>query len=141
MLVSTEHVVSKWYGDSEKRIAEIWNACDKIGGAVIFFDEVDALGNSRDKVYRCLLCFHIGAAVISSIYVTAKTCCFSQQPHEVSRRILSVLLQKIDGFEGSSKSTLICATNRMQDLDAALLSRFDLTIGYHLPGELPAAET
>ncbi len=63
----------------------------------------------------------------------------SQQPHEASRRILSVLLQKIDGFEGSSKSTLICATNRMQDLDAALLSRFDLVIGYNLPGELPAA--
>ncbi len=53
--MSTEHVVSKWYGDSEKRIAEIWNACDKMGGAVIFFDEVDALGNSRDKVCRCCL--------------------------------------------------------------------------------------
>ncbi len=73
-------------------------------------------------------------------YVDRKHLCFvlsfSQQPHEASRRILSVLLQKIDGFEGSSKSTLICATNRMQDLDAALLSRYDLTIRYHLPSEL-----
>ncbi len=60
VLVSTEHVVSKWYGDSEKRLAEIWNACDAMGGAVIFFDEVDALGNSRDKVYIVVsYCFHI----------------------------------------------------------------------------------
>ncbi len=51
VLVNIEHVVSKWYGDSEKRLAEIWNACENMGGAVIFLDEVDALGNSRDKVY------------------------------------------------------------------------------------------
>jgi AAA+ superfamily predicted ATPase len=54
--------------------------------------------------------------------------------HEATRRVLSVILQKLEGFEGSSKSTLICATNRLQDLDAALLSRFQLTIRFDLPG-------
>ena len=53
--------------------------------------------------------------------------------HEASRRILSVILQRLDGFSGESRNLLICATNRKQDLDAALLSRFDLSIHYNLP--------
>lgn len=56
--------------------------------------------------------------------------------HEASRRILSVLLQKIEGFDSAQKTTLVCATNRKQDLDAAMLSRFGLTIQYDLPSEV-----
>ena len=46
--------------------------------------------------------------------------------HEVSRRILSTLLRKIDSFESDSNVMLICATNRKDDLDEAILSRLDL---------------
>lgn len=46
--------------------------------------------------------------------------------HEVSRRILSTLLRKIDSFESNSDVLLICATNRKDDLDDAVLSRLDL---------------
>jgi SpoVK/Ycf46/Vps4 family AAA+-type ATPase len=56
--------------------------------------------------------------------------------HEASRRILSVILQRIEGFATSSsenKNVLICATNRKSDLDAALLSRYDVIIQYSLP--------
>lgn len=53
--------------------------------------------------------------------------------HEVSKRVLSILLQRLEGFQGKSKSILICATNRKQDLDPALLSRFDLIIPFPLP--------
>ena len=53
--------------------------------------------------------------------------------HEVSRRMLSVLLQRIEGFQGRSKSLVVCATNRRQDLDSALLSRFSVVIKYTLP--------
>lgn len=55
--------------------------------------------------------------------------------HEASRRILSVLLQKVEGFSSAKKTTVVCATNRKQDLDSALISRFDLCIRYDLPDE------
>lgn len=74
--------------------------------------------------------------------------------HEASRRILSVILQRIEGFttsstqtpsnsttsfsngeqqEGFSGNIVICATNRLTDLDSALLSRYDVIIHYSLP--------
>ena len=56
--------------------------------------------------------------------------------HEASRRILSTLLRKIDSFESTTDVLLIAATNRKQDLDAAMLSRIDLSIKFELPDEL-----
>jgi ATP-dependent 26S proteasome regulatory subunit len=53
--------------------------------------------------------------------------------HEASRRILSTLLRKIDSFESTTNVMLICATNRKQDLDPAMLSRIDLSISFSLP--------
>lgn len=103
--IPVEGIMSKWYGESEKKLSAIFDACDDMGGAIIFIDEVDALAGSRDK----------------------------GDMHEATRRILSVILQKVEGFDGGSKSTLICATNRKSDLDAALLSRFQLTIRFGLP--------
>ena len=76
---------------------------------MIFIDEVDGLAGSRD----------------------------SGGMHEATRRLLTTILQRVEGFHGKSKSLLVCATNRKQDLDAALLSRFDLSIHYDLPN--PAA--
>ncbi|KAL8005282.1 putative AAA+ ATPase domain, ATPase, AAA-type, core [Plasmopara halstedii] len=100
-----ESVVSKWYGDSEKKMSAIFDACEKLDGAIIFIDEIDALAGDRS-----------GGTM-----------------HEASRRILSVLLQKVEGFASAKKTTVVCATNRKQDLDAALISRFDLSIRYDLP--------
>ncbi|KAG0468117.1 hypothetical protein HPP92_017445 [Vanilla planifolia] len=42
--------------------------------------------------------------------------------HEATRRILSVLLRQIDGFEQEKRVVVIAATNRKQDLDPALIS-------------------
>jgi SpoVK/Ycf46/Vps4 family AAA+-type ATPase len=53
--------------------------------------------------------------------------------HEATRRILGVLLRQLDGFEGK-RSIVIGATNRKQDLDAALRSRFSSSIYFQLPG-------
>lgn len=78
-------------------------------GAIIFIDEVDGLAGSRD----------------------------AGGMHEATRRLLTTILQRVEGFHGKSKTLLVCATNRKQDLDAALLSRFDLSIHYDLPD--PAA--
>ena len=49
---------------------------------------------------------------------------------------MSVLLTKIEeSFDGPRKTMLICATNRRCDLDAAMLSRFNLSIRFELPDE------
>ncbi|CAL5414349.1 unnamed protein product [Camellia sinensis] len=55
--------------------------------------------------------------------------------HEATRRILSVLLRQIDGFEQEKKVVVIAATNRKQDLDPALISRFDSMITFGLPDQ------
>ncbi|KAE8689688.1 P-loop containing nucleoside triphosphate hydrolases superfamily protein isoform 2 [Hibiscus syriacus] len=55
--------------------------------------------------------------------------------HEATRRILSVLLRQIDGFEQDKKLVVIATTNRKQDLDPALISRFDSVIVFGLPDE------
>ena len=53
--------------------------------------------------------------------------------HEATRRSLSVLLRKLDGFTANEATVLLAATNRPQDLDAALRSRFDVTVHFPLP--------
>jgi len=104
--VPIESIVSKWYGQSERTLSSIFDAVERLGDAIIFIDEIDALATDRDG---------------------------AEGMHEASRRVLSVLLRRLEGFEDGRRSVLICATNRPQDLDAALLSRFDITIGFDLP--------
>lgn len=82
----------------------MWEVCKKLGKVIIFIDEIDALARSR-----------------------------STDMHEASRRILSTLLRKIDSFESNTNVMLICATNRKEDLDPAMLSRIDLSIPFNLP--------
>lgn len=94
--------------------SQIFKACEALGGCIIFLDELDSLATSRDQ----------------------------GDMHEASRRLLGVLLREVDGFnhrepagaassdgsggDSSRRSVVIGATNRRQDLDAALLSRCEL---------------
>ncbi len=55
--------------------------------------------------------------------------------HEATRRLLGVLLRQLDGFKEQSKTVVIGATNRKQDLDPALLSRFDSAVAFGLPSD------
>ncbi len=43
-----EAVLSKWYGQSEQQLGQVFNAAEAMGGAIIFFDELDALGSNRE---------------------------------------------------------------------------------------------
>jgi SpoVK/Ycf46/Vps4 family AAA+-type ATPase len=52
--------------------------------------------------------------------------------NEATRRLLGVLLRFIDGFKATN-SIVVAATNRKQDLDAALLSRCDAIVNFGLP--------
>lgn len=100
-----EVVMSKYYGESERLLGKVFTLANEIpNGAIIFLDEVDSFAAARDS-----------------------------EMHEATRRILSVLLRQIDGFEQDKKVVVIAATNRKQDLDPALISRFDSMITFGLP--------
>ena len=99
-----EAIMSKFYGESESRLAEIFEAAQAMGSVILFIDEIDALATSREGGL-----------------------------HEATRRILSTLLRKIDSFESDGEVLVICATNRKKDLDPALISRTDLSIRFELP--------
>ena len=104
--IPLEAVVSKWYGESERLLAQAFKAADSLGGSIIFLDEIETLAVSR-----------------------------SQDTNEATRRLLGVLLREMDGFDTAKRTVVIAATNRKQDVDPALLSRFDATIRFDLPDE------
>ncbi|XVF26106.1 hypothetical protein REPUB_Repub13aG0271200 [Reevesia pubescens] len=107
LYVPLEIVMSKYYGESERLLGQVFSLANQLpDGAIIFLDEVDAFATARDV-----------------------------DTHEATRRILSVLLRQIDGFEQDKKVVVIAATNRKQDLDPALISRFDSMICFGLPNE------
>ena len=104
--VPIESIMSKWYGQSSQNLAQIFDACEDLGGAILFLDEIDSLAGSRnDNMF------------------------------EATRRILSVLLRRLDGIDSVTNTITIGATNRKGDLDHALISRFDQTIHFPLPNE------
>ncbi|KAH0435519.1 hypothetical protein IEQ34_026600 [Dendrobium chrysotoxum] len=112
LYVPLEVVMSKYYGESERLFGNVFSlANDLPDGAIIFLDEVDSFAVTRDS-----------------------------EMHEATRRILSVLLRQIDGFEQEKRVLVIAATNRKQDLDPALISRFDSIIAFGLPDHQTRAE-
>lgn len=103
--VPIENILSKYYGESSQNLAKIFDAAAMLDRVVLFLDEIDSLAGSRDEGL-----------------------------FEATRRVLSVLLRKIDGLDSRDGVITLGATNRAQDLDHALLSRFDHSIKFPLPG-------
>ncbi|MFH0701530.1 MAG: ATP-binding protein [Candidatus Woesearchaeota archaeon] len=102
--VPVESIMSKWYGESENRLAGIFDNCQKLERSVLFLDEIDSLAGTRgDKM------------------------------HEATRRVLGVLLRKMDGLISADNIITIGATNTEQDLDPALKNRFNRIINFPLP--------
>jgi transitional endoplasmic reticulum ATPase len=93
-------LLSKWYGESEKRVEEIFRKARQVAPAIIFLDELDALVPIRG-----------GAA---------------GEPH-VTERVVNQLLSEMDGLEELKGVVVIGATNRPDIIDTALLrpGRFD----------------
>jgi SpoVK/Ycf46/Vps4 family AAA+-type ATPase len=108
--VPVESIMSKWYGQSSQNLSQIFDACEDMGGAIIFLDEIDSLAGSRD-----------------------------QNMFEATRQVLSVLLRRLDGIDAAASTITIGATNRKNDLDHALISRFDQTIYFPLPNSAERA--
>jgi ATP-dependent Zn protease len=102
--VPIESIMSKYFGESAQNLATVFDMAKSIDPVLVFLDEIDSLaGRREDGMF------------------------------EATKTMLSVLLRKLDGFEGKPNSITLGATNRKMDLDSALLSRFDRTIYFPLP--------
>jgi hypothetical protein len=104
--VPVESIMSKWFGESERRLDAIFDLAGALPRSIVFLDEIDAFAGSR-----------------------------AGQIHEATRRILSVLLRQMQGLVETSNVMVVGATNRAADLDAALLNRFARTIRFPLPDQ------
>ena len=96
-------ILSKWVGESEKAIRQIFRRARQVAPTIIFFDEIDAIAPARG--YR-------------------------HDTSGVTDRIVNQLLTELDGIEPLTNVVVIAATNRPDILDPALLrpGRFDRLI-------------
>ncbi|BFI75885.1 ATPase AAA [Sulfurisphaera ohwakuensis] len=104
--ISGPEIGSKYYGESEKRLRDIFDQAEKNAPSIIFIDEIDAIAPNRDT--------------------TAS---------ETDRRIVAQLLTLMDGLTSGSGVVVIGATNRPNALDPALRrpGRFDREIEIPVP--------
>jgi SpoVK/Ycf46/Vps4 family AAA+-type ATPase len=104
--VKGPEVFSKWVGDSEQAIRELFRVARQASPCVIFFDEIDALAANRNS-----------------------------EDGGVSGRVLTQLLTEMDGVNSMTQVIVVAATNRPHVLDAALLrpGRLDRLIYVGLP--------
>ncbi len=108
ILINGPEVMSKWVGDAEKKLREVFDDAEKNAPSIIFIDEIDAIATKREE--------SIG---------------------EVEHRVVSQLLTLMDGLKGRGKVIVIAATNRPNAIDPALRrpGRFDREIMLGVPNE------
>jgi len=108
ILLNGPEVMSKFYGESEKKIRDIFEEAEKTAPTIIFIDELDAVAPKREETMG-----------------------------EVERRVVSQLLTMMDGLKSRGKVIVIGATNRVNSIDPALRrpGRFDREIAINVPGK------
>ena len=108
--VKGPELLSKWVGESEKGVREVFRKARQTAPTVIFFDEIDALASTR-----------AGGSTDSG----------------VTQRVVNQLLTEIDGMEELQDVAVIAATNRADILDPALVrpGRFDRHVKIEEPDE------
>ena len=99
-------IMSKFYGESEEKLREIFKEAEENAPSIIFIDEIDSIAPKRDEVSG-----------------------------EQERRIVAQLLSLMDGLESRGKVVVIGATNRPNSIDEALRrpGRFDREIEIRIP--------
>ena len=104
--ISGPEIMSKFYGESEARLREIFKEGREKSPTIIFIDEIDSIAPKREEVTG-----------------------------EVERRVVSQLLSLMDGLEARGKVIVIAATNRPNAIDPALRrpGRFDREIEIKVP--------
>lgn len=106
-------LLSKWIGESEKGIREVFKKGKQASPCIIFFDEIDAMVPMRG----------------------------SSGDSNVTERIISQFLTELDGIEELKGVVVLAATNRPDIIDPALLrtGRFDFQIELPIPDEATRA--
>ena len=106
--VAGPEVISKYYGESEQRLREVFEEARSNAPAIIFIDELDSITPRREEVTG-----------------------------EVERRVVAQLLTMMDGLEHRGQVVVIGATNRLDAIDPALRrpGRFDREIEIGVPAE------
>jgi len=101
-------LLSKWYGESEKKLAELFHRARQVTPAVLFFDELDSLAPIRGDM--------------------------GGEP-QATERLVNQLLAEMDGMEELKGVVVLGATNRPDQLDPALLrpGRFDEIVYVPVP--------
>ena len=104
--ISGPEIMSKFYGESEARLREIFKETKEKAPSIMFIDEIDSITPKREEVTG-----------------------------EVERRVVSQLLSLMDGLEARGKVIVIAATNRPNAIDPALRrpGRFDREIEIKVP--------
>ena len=107
--VKGPELLSKWVGDSEKGIREVFRKARQTAPTVIFFDEIDSIASTRG----------------------------SYGDSGVTQRVVNQLLTEMDGMEELHDISVIAATNRADIIDPALLrpGRFDRHVEVGVPDE------
>lgn len=103
-------LLSKWVGESEKGIREIFRKARQAAPCIVFFDELDAIAPRRGG---------------------------SEGESHVTERMISQLLTELDGLEDLKGVVVIGATNRPDIIDEALFrpGRFDRILEVPLPNK------
>ncbi|HZT35814.1 MAG TPA: CDC48 family AAA ATPase, partial [Nitrososphaera sp.] len=101
-------IMSKFYGESEERLREIFKEAEENAPSIIFIDEIDSIAPKREEVSG-----------------------------DVEKRVVSQLLTLMDGIKSRGKLVVIGATNRPNAIDPALRrpGRFDREIEIGIPDE------
>jgi transitional endoplasmic reticulum ATPase len=99
-------IMSKYHGESEERLRNVFQEAEKNAPSIIFIDEIDSIAPKREEVTG-----------------------------EVERRIVAQLLSLMDGMSSRGKVVVIGATNRINAIDPALRrpGRFDREIEIGVP--------
>ena len=108
MTINGPEIMGSGYGESEKRLREVFEEAAKNAPAIIFIDEIDSIAPKR-----------------------------SQVAGEAEKRLVAQLLTLMDGLEARSNIVVIAATNRPDAIDEALRrpGRFDREIVIGVPDE------
>ncbi len=104
--INGPEIMSKFYGESEARLREVFKEAEENAPSIIFIDEIDAIAPKREEV--------VG---------------------EVEKRVVAQLLSLMDGLESRGNVIVIAATNRPDAVDPALRrpGRFDREIYIGVP--------
>lgn len=102
-------LLSKWVGETEKGIREVFRRAKQAAPCIVFFDEIDGLATRR------------GANIDGG----------------AGDRLLTQLLTEMDGIEGRAGVIVLAATNRAELIDPALMrpGRFDMVVELRYPNE------